>query len=394
MDEQPKILVVDDEQSIRDSCRQALSKSGFQVSAAEDGAKGLEILSTEPFDLVIVDLKMPGLSGMELLKKTKEIDPEIVVVVITGYATIESAVEAMKAGAYDFIPKPFTPDALRMIASRALEKRKLALENILLRAELRDKMGEAIVVGKSPQMQNVQKLVQQAAPSESSVLISGETGTGKELIARTIHSQSPRKDKPFILVDCTGLEEKLFECELFGQTKGALAPAAETKYGQLEVANGGTVFFDEVANLSAGIQMKLLGVLQKKEFMRVGGSQPTKIDVRIIAATRKDLLKSVQNQTFREDLFYGLSVVPISLPPLRERKEDIPLLANHFLIKYNRKREKSVSGISDEAMKILTEYNWPGNVRELENVIERAVVLTKGGTVEPDDLWYYDLSST
>jgi DNA-binding NtrC family response regulator len=393
MDKQPKILVVDDEQSIRDSCRQALSKSGFQVSVADNGAKGLEMLSTEPFDLVIVDLKMPGLSGMELLKKTKELDPEIVVVVITGYATIESAVEAIKAGAYDFIPKPFTPDTLRMIAGRALEKRRLALENILLRAELRDKMGEAVVVGKSPVMQNAQKLVQQAAPSDSSVLISGETGTGKELIARTIHSQSSRKDKPFILVDCAGLEEKLFECELFGQTKGAFAPATETKYGQLEVANGGTVFFDEIASLSAGIQMKLLGVLQKKEFMRVGGSQPIKIDVRIIAATSKDLLKSVQAQTFREDLFYSLSVVPISLPPLRERKEDIPLLANHFLIKYNRKREKSVSGISDEAMKILTEYNWPGNVRELENVIERAVVLTKGGTVEPDDLWYYDLSS-
>ncbi|MBA7685282.1 Regulatory protein AtoC [subsurface metagenome] len=393
MNSEANILVIDDEESMRDSCRQALLRDENRVEVAEDGVKGLAILEKECFDLVILDLKMPGLSGMEVLKKIKEEGPEIVVVVITGYATVESAVEAMKAGAYDFIPKPFTPDSLRMISRRALEKRKLSLENVLLRAELKGRFGMEAVVGRSASMREVEELVRKVAPSDSTVLISGETGTGKELIARAIHSQSSRKDKPFVVVDCGGLAESLFESELFGHVKGSFTGATETKYGRFEVANEGTVFLDEIGNISMNIQTKLLRVLREREITRVGSSQVIKVDVRIIAATNKELLKCVKEQTFREDLFYRLSVVPIVLPPLRERREDIPLLANHFLRKHNEKREKSVTAVSERAMKVLTEYDWPGNVRELENVVERAVVLTRSGVIEPDDLWYYELGS-
>ena len=391
MGSQANILVVDDEESMRDSCQQALSQDGTRVEAAEDGLTGLAMLEKDSFDLVILDLKMPGMSGMEVLKKIKEEDPEVVVVVITGYATVESAVEAMKEGAYDYIPKPFTPDSLRMIVERALEKRKLSLENVLLRTELRGRFGEEVIVGRSASMQKVEELVRQVAPTDSTVLISGETGTGKELVARAIHSQSNRRDKPFIVIDCGGLVESLFESELFGHIKGSFTGATETKYGRFEVANGGTVFLDEIGNISINIQAKLLRALQEKEITRVGSSQVIKVDVRIIAATNKDLLKCVNEQTFREDLFYRLSVIPIVLPPLRERGEDIALLADYFLGKYNKKREKSITAISDEAMKVLTEYDWPGNVRELENVIERAVVLTRGGVIEPGDLWYYEV---
>ncbi len=390
---QPNILVVDDEESIRDSCRQALERKGNRVEVAEDGSKALSLLEKESFDLVILDLKLPGLNGMEVLKKIKEEDPDIIVVVITGYATVESAVEAMKIGAYDFIPKPFTPDSLRMIVSRGLEKRKLWLENVLLRAQLKDRFGPDIIVGKSPSMKKVTELVRKVAMTDSAVLISGETGTGRELTARAIHSQSGRNDKPFIAVDCGGLAESLFESELFGQVKGPDAGAAEIKHGQIEAANGGTVFLDEVGNVSMNIQTKLLRLLQEKKITKVGSSQPVDIDVRIIAATGKDLPKCVAERTFREDLFYLLSVVPINLPPLRQRKEDIPLLANHFLNKHNKKREKGVTAISEEAMNVLAEYDWPGNVRELENVIERAVVLAKSKVIEPSDLLYYEMHS-
>jgi len=388
---QANILVVDDEETMRDSCRQTLAQNGNRVEVAEDGSKALSVLEKESFDLIILDLKMPGLSGMEVLKKIKEDDPEVVVVVITGYATIESAVEAMKSGAYDFIPKPFTPASLRMIVERALEKRKLSLENVLLRGELKDKFGADVIVGRSASMQKVEELVRQVAPTDTTVLISGETGTGKELIARAVHNQSSRADKPFIVVDCGGLVESLFESELFGHVKGSFTGATETKYGRFEVANEGTVFLDEIGNISMNIQTKLLRVLQQKEITKVGSSQVVKVDIRIIAATNKDMLKCVKEQTFREDLFYRLSVVPIVLPPLRKRTEDIPVLADYFLAKYNKKREKNVAAISDRAMKVLTEYDWPGNVRELENVIERAVVLARSGVIEPTDLWYYEL---
>jgi len=349
------------------------------------------MLERESFDAVILDLKMPGLSGMEVLKKIKETDSEIVVVVITGYATVDSAVEAMKSGAYDFLPKPFTPDSLRVIVKRALEKRRLSIENILLRTELKERIGGPVLIGQSASMRKVKESVRQVAASDSSVLISGEPGTGKELVARVIHSESNRRDKAFVVMGCGGLAEDLFESELFGCIKGSSAGTTETKYGRFEVANGGTVFLNEVADISINTQAKLLQVLQEKQFTRVGSAQVIRTDVRVIAATSRNLPKCVEQQTFREDLFYELSIVPIVLAPLRERKEDIALLTNYFLAKYNKEREKSVTGISDSAMRLLTEYDWPGNVRELENVVERAVVLAKGGAIEPNDLWYYEL---
>jgi DNA-binding NtrC family response regulator len=386
------ILVIDDEESMRDSCRQTLARNGNRVEVAEDGSKGLSMLEAESFDIVILDLKMPGVSGMEVLKKIMQDDPEAVVIVITGYATIESAVEAMKSGAYDFIPKPFTPDSLRAIVKRALDKRELALENVLLRGELRASFGRDVIVGQSKSMRKIEELIQKVGPTDSTVLVSGESGTGKELVARAIHRHSSRRDKPFVAVDCGSLVENLFESELFGHVKGSFTGATATKYGRFELANGGTLFFDEIGNISINIQTKLLRVLQEREITKVGSAQIVKVDVRIVAATNKDLRKAVEKGTFREDLFYRLSVVPITVPALRERRDDIALLADYFLKKYNTKRKKNVRAISNRAMKALIEYDWPGNVRELENAIERAVVLTANDVVKPSDLLYYGLS--
>ncbi len=392
MSSRANILVIDDEESMRDSCQQVLCRDGNRVEVAEDGLMGLAMLKRESFDLIILDLKMPGLSGMEVLKKVKEDDPEAIVIVITGYATVESAVEAMKRGAYDFIPKPFTPESLRMIVKRALEKRVLTLDNVLLRAELKDGFGPEVVIGQSKLMKRVEDLVLKVGPTDTTVLISGESGTGKELVARAIHRHSSRKAKPFVVVDCGSLVENLFESELFGHIKGSFTGATATKYGRFELANGGTLFFDEIGNISINVQAKLLRVLQEREVTKVGSSQVIKVDVRIIAATNKDLQKAVKEGTFREDLFYRLSIVPITLPPLRERRDDIPLLANHFLRKYNKKRKKNIRAISDKAMKALVEYDWPGNVRELENAVERAVVLTESDVIKPPDLFYYGLA--
>lgn len=389
---QANILVIDDDEAIRDLCQQVFSRDGNRVVAAEDGLIGLTRFKKESFDLIILDFKMPGLGGMDVLNEIKGDDPEAIVIVITGYSTIESAVEAMKNGAYDFVPKPFTPDSLRLIARRALEKKKLALENILLRAEVKENLGPKVIIGKSESMKKVEDLVLKVSPTDSTVLISGDSGTGKELVARAIHHYSRRKDKPFVVVDCGSLVENLFESELFGHVKGSFTGASETKYGRFELANEGTLFFDEIGNISMNIQIKLLRVIQEREITKVGSGQVIKADVRIIAATNKDLQKAVKERTFREDLFYRLSVVPITIPPLRERRKDIPLLANNFLKKYNRMRKKNVKVISDEAMKALVEYDWPGNVRELENAIERGVVLTESEVIEPKDLSYYGLS--
>ncbi|UCG94653.1 MAG: sigma-54-dependent Fis family transcriptional regulator [Candidatus Aerophobus sp.] len=386
------ILVIDDEEVMRDSCKQILSRQGHNVKLAEDGYQGLELLKEKSFDLVILDLKMPGIDGMEVLEKIKESSPETAVVVITGYATVESAVEAMKRGAYDFLPKPFTPEEFRLIIERALEKKRLILENIYLRQELEVKRKSEVIIGKSEVMQKVYELIRRVGPTDSTVLILGESGTGKELVAKAIHYHSRRKNKPFITVDCGALVENLFESELFGHVKGSFTDAASTKHGRFEVANEGTLFFDEIGNIGPNVQAKLLRAIQEREITRIGSSKTIKIDVRIIAATNKNLRKAIQEKTFREDLFYRLSVVPITLPLLRERPEDIPELANYFLKKYNQKRGKNLTGISPRAMKALTEYSWPGNVRELENAIERAVVLAKGNVIEPSDMSYYGLA--
>jgi len=389
---QANILVMDDEESMRDSCLQTLSRDGNHVKAAKNGSEGLIMLARESFDLIILDLKMPGLSGMEMLKKIKEDDPEAMVIVITGYATVESAVEAMKTGAFDFIPKPFTPDSLRAIVRRALDRKELALENVLLRSELKASFGPDVIIGQSKSMKKVEDLVQKVGPTDTTILISGESGTGKELVARAIHRHSSRKGKPFVAVDCGSLVENLFESELFGHVKGSFTGATSTKYGRFELANGGTLFFDEIGNISINIQTKLLRVLQEREITKVGSSQVIKVDVRIVTATNYDLQKAVKAEKFREDLFYRLSVVPITLPPLRERRDDIPLLANYFLKKYNTKRKMNIKAISGQAMKALVEYDWPGNVRELENAVERAVVLAENDVIKSSDLFYYGLS--
>ena len=392
MNRHANILVMDDEESMRDSCLQTLSRDGNHVKVAGNGSEGLIMLAKESFDLIILDLKMPGLSGMEVLKKIKEDDPEAMVIVITGYATVESAVEAMKKGAFDFIPKPFTPDSLRAIVGRALDRKEMALENVLLRSELKASFGPDVIIGQSKSMKKVEELVQKVGPTDTTILISGESGTGKELVARAIHRHSSRKDKPFVAVDCGSLVENLFESELFGHVKGSFTGATSTKYGRFELANGGTLFFDEIGNISINIQTKLLRVLQEREITKVGSSQVIKVDVRIVTATNYDLQKAVKSEKFREDLFYRLSVVPITLPPLRERRDDIPLLANYFLKKYNAKRKKNVKAISDQAMKALVKYDWPGNVRELENAVERAVVLAENDVLKSSDLLYYGLS--
>jgi two-component system response regulator HydG len=388
----PNILVIDDEQTMRDSCVQILSRDGHTVKVAEDGATGLEMMRTEVFDLIILDLKMPGLSGMEVLRTVHENDPSAIVVVITGYGTVESAVEAMKAGAYDFVSKPFTPERLRAIVKRAIERKRLTLENLFLSTELKSTIGDVTLIGKSKAMQEVDGLVRKVGPTDSTVLIYGESGTGKELVARALHRHSPRRERPFVVVDCGTLVENLFESELFGHIKGSFTGATTTKYGRFELANGGTIFFDEIGNISTNVQAKLLRAIQEREVTKVGSAQVVRIDVRIIAATNRDLASAVKDGSFRDDLFYRLSVVPIELPPLRERREDIPLLANYFLCKYNRERKKNILGITNTAMERLALYEWPGNVRELENAIERAVVLAEGDVIEPTDVLYYGLA--
>ncbi len=386
------VLVIDDEESIRAGCGQTLGEQGYRVLTAENGAEGLSLFERESFDIVILDLKMPGIDGMDVLSRIRELDPGIVVVVITGYATVESAVEAMKLGAYDFLPKPFTPEALLAIVARAAEKKRLALENVWLRLELDAKIGHKTVVGSSPAMLKIGEMVRKVAPTDSTVLIQGETGVGKEMVARAIHRHSTRRDKPFVVVDCGALVETLFESELFGHVKGSFTGAVETTYGKFELANGGTIFLDEIANIGANIQAKLLRVIQEREIIKVGGSQKVEVDVRIIAATNRDLPKMMEKGEFREDLFYRLNVVPIHVPPLRERREDIPLLVRHFIRQYSERRKKNVTEISDKAMRALEAYDWPGNVRELENAVERGVVMADGEVIEPRDLLYYGLS--
>lgn len=387
------ILIIDDEETIRDSCSQALKKEGYSVKTAEDGIEGLQIFREEFFHAVLLDLKLPGIDGMEVLSRIKEENPKTSVIIITGFASIDSAVEAIKKGASDYLPKPFTPEQLRLITKRALESRKMLIENIYLREELDKKIEFDMVIGKSKAMERVLDIVKRISPSGSTVLITGESGTGKEILAREIHNHSPRRNAPFVVVDCGALVETLFESELFGHIKGSFTGAYETKHGRFEVANGGTIFLDEISNISLNIQAKLLRVIQEREVTRVGSTKPIKVDVRILAATNENLADLVRKEKFREDLFYRLSVVPLNLPPLRERKEDIPFLIDHFVKKFSQKARKKISGVSPQVKKALMEYNWPGNIRELENTIERAIVLSRGKKIELEDLVYHGISA-
>ncbi len=381
-----KILVVDDEQSMRDVLSIMLKRAGYAVTTASDGDEAMAHLGKEIFDLVITDLKMPKVGGLDVLKAVKASSPDTVVLVITAFASAESAVEAMKHGAYDYLTKPFQVDEVQLIIRNALERRRLSTENMLLKREMASQSSFAQIIGQSEAMQKVFDVVRKVADSKSNVLIFGESGTGKELVARAIHYNSARAPMPFVTVNCSAVPETLLESELFGHMKGSFTGAVSNKAGLFEVANGGTVFLDEIGDTSPATQVKLLRVIQEREFRRVGGTQDVKVDVRIIAATNKDLEKAVAEGTFREDLYYRLDVIPIILPPLRLRTGDIPLLVQHFLDKFARESGKPVPAITGEAMRALLAHEWRGNVRELENLMERVVAFSSGQPVTDEEI--------
>jgi DNA-binding NtrC family response regulator len=380
------ILLVDDKSSMRKVLHQTLEGDLHQILEAEDGEKALEMIKTKHVDVIITDIKMPRVDGMTLLRMIKELDSEIVVIIMTAYGTIETAVEAMKLGAYDYITKPFSTEQVKLTVEKAVERQKLVYENRYLREKLNDQYNYKRIVGNSPSMQPVYELIDKVAPTDTAVLIRGESGTGKELVAHAIHFNSRRKDKPFIKVNCAVLAEGVLESELFGHERGSFTGAAGKRIGRFELASGGSIFLDEIGDISLSTQVKLLRVLQEKEFERVGGTESIKADVRVIAATNKNLEEAIKKGQFREDLFFRLNVVPIIVPPLRERREDIERLAQHFLNRYGLEANKKISKIDKKALEFLIRYNWPGNVRELENAIQRAVVLSDSDTIYPSNL--------
>ena len=386
MAEAPTLLVADDDPAVRESLERTLKREGYRVVVASDGQAGLEQLKAGGVDLVLADLKMPGLSGLELLKATKTVAPDVDVIMLTAFGTVEEAVQAMKDGAYDFLTKPFQRAQLIRLIRKALERRALIAENRALQQRLDDLLRQGAVIGTSPAFQRMMMLIEQVAPSSATVLIWGESGAGKELAARAIHERSARRAGPFVAVNCAALPETLLESELFGYEKGAFTGAAGRKEGRFELADGGTLFLDEVADLSPVTQPKILRVLQEGEFERVGGTKTLRVDVRIVTATNQDLVQLVREKRFREDLYYRLNVFPILLPPLRERAGDIPLFVEAFLREIGGSAGKSVKGFSAEALERLMAYSWPGNVRELRNVIERATLLAEGEVIQAEDL--------
>ena len=378
------ILIVDDEEDTLDACTQALTKEGYSIDTANRAQEALENIGAKDYQVVLADIKMPGMDGIELLQRIKKINPQIEVIMITGYATIETAVRSMREGAYDYLPKPFTPEELRMLVKKALEKQRLVIENRDLRERLRINKEERVLLGESQEMREVDRLINKIAKTNSTVMILGETGTGKELVAEDVHKRSHRSHKPMITVNCAAIPAELLESDLFGHEKGAFTGAMRSRKGSFELAHGSTLFLDEIGYMSLDLQVKLLRALQEREIKPVGSEKSISVDVRIIAATNKDLKEAIKKGEFREELYYRLNVVPVFLPPLRGRKEDIPLLANHFLKKYNNEVKKKIQGFSEEAMTLLLNYSWPGNVRELENVVERAVILAEGDSIEPE----------
>jgi len=380
-----QILIVDNERSMREFLAIVLKKEGYPCATAEDGESALKLLEQDHFDLVLSDIKMPKLDGIELLKALKTSSPETAVVMMTAFASTETAIEAMKEGAYDYLTKPFQIDEVKIIIQNVLERKKLKSENTQLRRELKTQADFTQIIGRGEKMRKVLALVEKVADNKSNILITGESGTGKELIARAIHYNSGRRDEAFVTVNCSALPETLLESELFGHMKGAFTGAIGNKAGLFEVADNGSIFLDEIGETSLSIQVKLLRVLQEREFRRVGGTKDLKVDIRIIAATNQDLTKMIAEGRFREDLYYRLDVIPISLPPLRERREDIPLLADYFLKKFNRTLEKEIERLAPEAVSFLVNHEWKGNVRELENVIERAVALSSNPVLTLDD---------
>jgi two-component system, NtrC family, response regulator PilR len=381
-----RVLIVDDEKGMRDFLSIMLRKEGYAVSQAEAADKAAELIARGEFDLVVSDISMPGASGLSVLRQSKAANPDTPVIMITAYASTESAVEALKLGAYDYIIKPFDVDELKIVVRNALEKRRLENENRILKRELKERFRAEELVGGSPRMREALELVEKIAPTNSTVLISGESGTGKELAARAIHAGSPRKDRPFVSINCGAMPDELLESELFGHVRGSFTGAVTAKKGLFEVADGGTIFLDEIGDTSPAMQVKLLRVLQERRIRRVGGTEETEVNVRVLAASNQDLEQLVRDRKFREDLYYRINVIQIKMPALREKRDDIPALALHFLVKYSRSMGKKITRISEEAIRHLMEHEWPGNVRELENVIERAVALETTDAITPASL--------
>ena len=378
-----EVLLIDDDESLNRVLQHQLESEGLKVTTCTNGADGIKQFESGDFSVVISDIKIPGMSGMDVLKKVKERNEEAVVILITAYGTIKNAVEAVRMGAADYLTKPFDKEELMLVVKRALRARELEKENLELKSQLTERFSFDGIIGRSSKLDEVFTLVSKVAPSDSTVLLLGESGTGKELLAKAIHYSSKRKEEPIVTVNCSAIPENLMESELFGHVKGAFTGAIKDKPGKFEIADHGTIFLDEIGDLKIELQAKLLRVLQQMAFERVGGTKTVKVDVRVIAATNKDLSVAMKKGEFREDLFYRLSVVPITIPPLRERKDDVPLLVDHFLVKFAKGQKLR---ISKGALRVLEAYDWPGNVRELENVMERAVVLSGGKVIEEGDL--------
>lgn len=380
-----RILVVDDEDGMRRLLGRVLTREGYETFTVGSGAEALRLVASERFDLVVTDIKMPEMDGLQLLDELKEYEPSLPVIVMTAYGTIENAVQALRSGAYDYIAKPFETDEIKLMVAKVLERERLLAENRYLHAELEGRYDFAGIVGGSPAMQQLYEMASSVAASNANVLITGESGTGKELLARSIHYNSQRKEKPFVVLNCAALSEGVLESELFGHEKGAFSGALDTRKGRFERADQGTLFIDEVAEMSMNAQVKLLRVIQEHEFERVGGNKTISVNVRIVAATNKTLEEQVKQGKFREDLYYRLNVVNINVPPLRSRREDVEPLARHFLEKYVAETGKKIEDLSPRALSCLLAHDWPGNVRELQNAIERAVVLSKGSVLTPRD---------
>ena len=381
-----RILVVDDEEIVIRSCMRVLSGGGFQIDAARNGLEALSAINKNDYDVLILDIKMPRMDGIEVLQRVKETHPDIDVIMITGLHEIETAVQAMKLGAFDYLPKPFDPDELELVVARAFERRQLLQENLSLKSEVSARYRFENIIGSSPRMQAVYRLIARCAPTNSTVMLRGESGTGKELIARAIHYNSLRKDKPFVTVDCTTLSENLLESELFGHVKGSFTGAVSNKRGLFESADGGTLFLDEIGNISMSTQAKLLRFIEEREFKAVGDTRLRTVNVRLISATNTDLESMIADGKFREDLYYRINIFPIEIPPLRERRDDIPALAFHSLKRFSNETEHKITEFSAGAMNLLMNFDWPGNVRELENVVHRAVILASGNVIRQGHL--------
>jgi len=381
-----KILVVDDDTDVLEVISDILGQAGYEVDQAKDGREAVQRVENDFYDLVISDLNLPRVDGMKVLEYVIDQSPGTMCIIVTGYGTIKSSVEAIKKGAFDYISKPIKSDELLLVVEKALKFRQLERENTLLKQQLRKKYQFDNFIGDSNPIQKVFELIERVADTDSTVLITGESGTGKELIAKAIHYNSYRRDKPMIVINCGAIPEELLESELFGHEKGAFTGAHKMRVGRFEMANGGTIFLDEIGDMSPNLQVKLLRVLQEQKFERVGGTRTLEIDVRIIAATNKNLINAVNKGKFRQDLYYRLNVIPMKVPPLRMRKSDIPLLVEFFVAKFNKQKQKHISGFTQKAMNALMEYSWPGNVRELENLVERLVILASDETIDLDDV--------